>query len=155
MLMIFSGWFKLCFLGSFPSLCWSIDKISFFFFYVRLIISLWQFNKMALVWGKPRQPPLGSEEVSLFFLKINSFNDKFVNMNVCQVTVHKFIWNNLISSTLKCFFFCCSFLFWSQTLPCIDPNAPIFGILHEWILFWLYAYVHLPLINLKSCWVCA
>lgn len=26
----------------------------------------WQVEKLALVWGKPRQPPLGQEEVNLF-----------------------------------------------------------------------------------------
>ena len=44
--------------------------------------SLWQLNKMTLVWGKPRQPPLGSEEVRLFFLKINSLWSLIINPSI-------------------------------------------------------------------------
>lgn len=47
--------FILCFLGD-PSQ----SNIFIFLLY-------WQFDKLALVWGKPRQPPLGPEEVSAGF----------------------------------------------------------------------------------------
>ena len=36
---------------------------SLFLEFLLSIIFIWQFDKLALVWGKPRQPPLGSEEV--------------------------------------------------------------------------------------------
>lgn len=56
----------ICF-DCFKSVVFHVRRVTCAFVYV----SFWQFDKLTLVWGKPRQPPLGSEEVRAAFFKFS------------------------------------------------------------------------------------
>lgn len=71
-------------------------------------VLFWQFDELSLVWGKPRQPPLGFEEVwAIFFCKIlllqlqvllylvmlNSYSSWWPLMTVCNCyDLNYYIW---------------------------------------------------------------